>query len=159
MTVANWESQYDVMRRQVVHNWVDWSQDGCSAPWIATALAEITTSVADYNEVFHYGCLRHDMMWRMLPIVDGGTGRIWNERNRLAADEKFKDDSIDACTAAYPDRQDSPLLPTDAAPAVMREKCNAAAELFYGGVCLRYGVSPWLTTVGRGVGVGADAYA
>ena len=102
MTVANWESQYNVLRRQVVHNWVDWSQDGCSAPWIATALAEITTSVADYNEVFHYGCLRHDMMWRTLPIVDGGTGRIWNERNRVVADEKFRSDNNDTCYVDYP---------------------------------------------------------
>ena len=139
---AVWKAEYNTLRKNVVYNWVDWSQDECSTPWYVPEAA-----VKEFEEKFLYGCLRHDMASRTLPIVDAGTGRIWNERNRLASDEKFKDDNIDACAVAYPDREDSSMLPTDAAPAVMRGKCNAAARLFYGGVRLRYGLEPVITAL------------
>ena len=101
-TFTEWKTDYDALRQSVLYNWVDWSQDGCSTPsYVPEA------SVEELKEKFLYGCLRHDMVSRTLPIVDAGTGRIWNERNRLASDEKFKNDNLAACAAAYPDGQDT----------------------------------------------------
>ena len=93
MRVGAWEEQYDDLRQSVTHNWVDWSQDECSSPWYQP--------IQFYDPVFKWGCLRHDMMWRTLPVLDGGTGRIWNERNRIIADQQFRTDNQDVCSIRY----------------------------------------------------------
>ncbi len=62
---ATWTASYRTLRKDSTYNWVDWSQDGCSSPWYVPSI---------YDD-FQYGCLRHDMMWRTLPVADAGTGR------------------------------------------------------------------------------------
>ena len=91
---ATWESYYEYLRKNGELAWVDWSQDGCSAPPVTLGI---------WDDDFEYGCLRHDMTWRTLPIIDEGTGRIWNERNRWIADTRFQDDSNEACNADFPE--------------------------------------------------------
>ena len=93
MRVGAWEEQYDSLRQSVTYNWVDWSQDECSSPWYQP--------IQFYDPVFKWGCLRHDMMWRTLPVLDGGTGRIWNERNRIIADRQFQTDNRDVCSLRH----------------------------------------------------------
>lgn len=93
LTRVKWQADYDTLRMDPQYNFVDWSQDNCSSPWYVPGI---------YDGVFEYGCLRHDMMWRTLPVTDAGTGKVWNERNRLAADRKFRSDNYDACNTRYP---------------------------------------------------------
>ena len=79
--------RYDDLRTDPRYYWADWSQDGCSSPdWVPDFFT------MDYPEA----CLRHDLTWRTLPVIDDGTRRVWNERNRWVADEKFRDDSLGA---------------------------------------------------------------
>ena len=84
-----WSSRYDNLRKSTAYNWMDWSQDGCSVP-----------SVVTYRSEFKFGCLRHDLAWRTLGAIDGATGRVWNERNRYAADKKFSEDNNAYCDLA-----------------------------------------------------------
>lgn len=90
LSYTQWRSQYDTLRKNSGHNWMDWSQDGCSAHFVG------------YGNEFKYGCLRHDLSWRTLPVIDGATGRVWNERNRYAADRKFSADNTAYCDYVYP---------------------------------------------------------
>ena len=76
----------------------------------------------DYPEA----CLRHDLTWRTLPVIDDGTGRVWNERNRWVADEKFRDDSLGACAYWYPNWQGGDLF--------NRASCEASARLAHDGI-------------------------
>ena len=117
-SVADWQTQYDSLRRGALYNWVDWSQDWCSSP----------LPVTPYIGTFTPGCLRHDMMWRTLPIVDAGTGRVWNERNRLAADNQFKNDMYASCRAGYPPNSQDPRVRAQYTASTF------AADRGYGGV-------------------------
>ena len=95
-----WGVRYDDLRTDPRYYWADWSQDGCSSPdWVPDFFT------MDYPEA----CLRHDLTWRTLPVIDDGTGRVWNERNRWVADEKFRDDSLGACAYWYPNWQSGDL--------------------------------------------------
>ena len=102
LSLTDWRSRYDTLRVNVDYNWMDWSQDGCSSPEYMQGF---------YNEEFWDGCLRHDMMWRTLPVADAGTGRVWNQRNRLIADETFREDNFASCAILYP-WDDSPISRT-----------------------------------------------
>ncbi len=93
-----WGVRYDALRADGDLNWVDWSQDGCSAP-------NLSFFTDHWNGVFALGCLRHDMTWRTLAFIDGddgGDGRVWNERNRWIADEQFEEDNEDSCDYYHP---------------------------------------------------------
>ena len=115
-----WEDQYDSLRRELAYRWVDWSQDECSSPWIVRVL--------QFDDNFQYGCRRHDMMWRTLPAIDNGTGKVWNERNRLAADRTFQADNLAACA------EDFSSLVADIIR--VKELCDEAAEGYFQGVRL-----------------------
>ena len=90
---ATRETYYGYLRKSGDLAWVDWSQDACSTPPVTMEI---------WDDDFQFGCLRHDMTWRTLPIIDEGTGRIWNERNRWIADARFEDDNNEACDADFP---------------------------------------------------------
>ena len=98
ITWGAWGNQYDDLRTDPRYYWADWSQDGCSSPWW---VPDVFTD--DYPEA----CLRHDLTWRTLPVIDAGTGMVWNERNRYIADAKFLSDSLGACSHYYPWRSGS----------------------------------------------------
>ena len=85
-----WEARYDRLRKGIANNWMDWSQDGCSGP-----------SGTPYQSRFKFGCLRHDLSWRTLAVIDGGSGRVWNERNRYAADKRLSTDNRDYCNETF----------------------------------------------------------
>ena len=61
------------------------------------------------------------MTWRTLPIIDDGDGRIWNERNRWIADQKFLQDAYDVCNTDFPGWKSKP----------QREICINAEDAFY----------------------------
>ena len=92
LSAPSWETYYEYLRKNGELAWVDWSQDGCSTPPVTMGI---------WDDDFEFGCLRHDMTWRTLPIIDEGTGRIWNERNRWIADTRFEDDNNAACNADF----------------------------------------------------------
>ena len=97
MSYAEWSStgNYESLRDSTTYEWMDWSQDRCSSP---------PGLDLGYDEDFHLGCLRHDLMWRSMAIADNGRGRVWNERNRLFADKKFQQDHLDYSVAEYSGR-------------------------------------------------------
>lgn len=112
MSYADWAEDYDTLRMAADAQWMDWSQDACSAP-PGLGLGR--------KDEFHMACLRHDMMWRTLAVIDRGTGRVWNERNRYRADKQIKMDTKEICRIEY----DKPLL---------RDSlfyCTTAAEGYY----------------------------
>ena len=117
-TIAEWSDQYDSLRKQVKYNWVDWSQDKCSSP----------VPLTPFLGTFTPGCLRHDMMWRTLPIADAGTGKIWNERNRLAADNQFQSDLRTSCRTTYTYEW------WEIQRKAQYDACIVAADKAYGGV-------------------------
>ena len=53
------------------------------------------------NQGLRPPCLRHDFTWRTLAVIDQGTGRIWNQRNRWVADKTFQLDAFAGCNATY----------------------------------------------------------
>ncbi len=62
--------KYDQLRKNRRYRKIAWAQDGCSAPYqtIADVLDSIILPV----------CLRHDMTWRSLAVIDRATGKVWN---------------------------------------------------------------------------------
>jgi hypothetical protein len=98
---------------------MDWSQDACSTPKFVPNW---------YNDDFNGGCLRHDLMWRSLAVADAGTGRVWNERNRLVADRGFRADNYAACAELYETLIERPLLTA----------CNLAAPGYFMAVQSKY---------------------
>ena len=86
--------KYDQLRKNRRYRKIAWAQDGCSAPYqtIADVLDSIILPV----------CLRHDMTWRSLAVIDRATGKVWNERNRYKADTQFRDDANGVCATRYP---------------------------------------------------------
>ena len=115
ITYDEWADSYHANRRQPRYSWMDWSQDGCSVP-------EFVLTTAGYQGYFHYACLRHDFMWRTLPIADRANGRVWNERNRLVADSTFEDDLDHLCGDDDSGHSHSRLL------------CSTAADRFYNAI-------------------------
>ena len=109
---AEWRSSYNDLRQSADYQWMDWSQDGCSGPnlW--------------YHDDFYYGCLRHDLSWRTLAVIDRSTGRVWNERNRYAADLRFKKDNIAYCDQRHGSR-------TTRAVQSAKWKCTIASNAYY----------------------------
>ena len=105
--------QYGYLRRDGRYYWMDWSQDGCSIP-----------VPSSWTTLFLPGCLRHDLAWRTLPVIDDDTGRVWNERNRQIADDKFLEDNRDSCS--------------DLSSSGSRPLCRGAAWLAYQGVRTTY---------------------
>ena len=91
LSYSVWINQYDTLRLNPSYNWMDWSQDGCSSPGLASA----------FNDAYQHACLRHDFMWRTLAVADKATRRIWNERNRWVADKGFEHDATAGCLATY----------------------------------------------------------
>ena len=92
LSTTSWSLRYDDLRTDSQYGWMDRSNDGCSAPppiprWF------VRDSLSP--------CLRHDMTWRTLPIIDDETGRVWNERNRYVADRQFRSDTRGICRDLY----------------------------------------------------------
>ena len=97
MSYADWAEDYDTLRTATDDQSMDWSQDACSSP-PGLGLGK--------KEEFHMACLHHDMMWRTLAVIDRGTGRVWNERNRYRADKQIQADTKEICRIKY----DKPFL-------------------------------------------------
>lgn len=116
-TYQKWQTSYTSLRKNPTYNWMDWSQDGCSG-----------INPIGYHSKFHHGCLRHDLSWRTLPIIDAATGRIWNERNRYIADSQFKTDAFAYCDEAYP------LRARTVPGTTGHTACITAATTYYGAV-------------------------
>lgn len=116
-TYQKWRTSYTSLRENPTYNWMDWSQDGCSG-----------INPVGYHSKFHHGCLRHDLSWRTLPIIDSATGRIWNERNRYIADSQFKTDAFAYCDEAYP------LRARTVPGTTGHTACITAATTYYGAV-------------------------
>ena len=92
LPLATWTTTYDDTLRVASDNqWMDWSQDECSAP----------LGGLGYASAFRMGCLRHDMTYRTLAVIDRATGRVWNERNRYRADKQILNDTSAYCTSRY----------------------------------------------------------
>ena len=91
-----WTSTYDTLRRTSSYSWMDWSADGCSVDF------EVNVVTGSRSNLFNTACLRHDLAWRTLAVIDDGDGDVWNQRNRLAADRKFLSDLEDICEDTYP---------------------------------------------------------
>ena len=93
---ATWSSSggYDLLRKNPRYRKIAWAQDGCSAP--------IGIAADVLNAIMLHGCLRHDMGWRTLSVIDRTKGRVWNERNRYRADLQFKSDGTTSCGILYP---------------------------------------------------------
>ena len=108
---GTWAGQYDTLRTNPNYSWMDWSQDGCSSPSLASM----------YTHAYGHACLRHDFMWRTLAVADEATGRIWNERNRWVADKGLQDDATAGCNATYTNWYHLPAL----------NACIGTANLFY----------------------------
>ena len=64
LSMVVWGTSYDALRADGENSWMDWSEDGCSGPGASRL----------WNYIFIEGCQRHDMTWRTLPVIDGGTG-------------------------------------------------------------------------------------
>ena len=105
------------------YSWMDWSNDNCSAPWLP--LVKLVTYV-DEEDLFRPGCDRHDWAWRTLAVLDDGSGLVWNQRNRLAADERFPDGHLVRCDTEYGD----PLIES----SDEYFQCQIEANFFYRGV-------------------------
>ena len=88
-----WEYRYDRNRKNTRYQDFDWSQDHCSLPYNINP---------EYVNSLRMVCLRHDFMWRTLAVVDEGTGRVWNERNRYRADRQFQSDGHAVCLVPFP---------------------------------------------------------
>ena len=86
LSYAVWKLTYNSVKQNAGYDWMAWANDGCSVP-----------SIIGYRDVFANGCLRHDLVWRSLGVLDEATGQVWNERNRLAADHQFKADNTAEC--------------------------------------------------------------
>ena len=63
LSYSDWTAQYDTLRRSTTYEDMDWSQDECSVPDIAGR---------SRKDLFLSGCLRHDMTWRSLAVIDAG---------------------------------------------------------------------------------------
>ena len=106
----SWMTMYQSLKQNDDYDQIDWSTDECSGP--DTGL----------HDTFRYACLRHDLSWRNLALIDLATGRVWNERNRYAADRQLYDDMKDSCDDAFVDAGD-------------RGNCKLSAyTLYYGAV-------------------------
>ena len=112
-TYESWKNSYDSLRNNSVYNWMDWSNDGCFGLDIG------------YHTDFYHGCLRHDLSWRTLPVIDGATGRIWNERNRYAVDLKFQADNLARCGEA------NPFNGRTSDGTLLHSVCSIAAQGYY----------------------------
>ena len=119
LSFASWQAQYNRLRLEAGFRWMDWSQDACSTPKFVPNW---------YNDDFNGGCLRHDLMRRSLAVADAGTGRVWNERNRLVADRGFRADNYAACAGLYETLIERPLLTA----------CNLAAPGYFMAVQSKY---------------------
>ncbi len=102
MAYSDWETEYQDTRVNPRYAWMDWSNDGCSGPDWAKGVKRYA------DTAYTAACLRHDYTWRTLAVIDQGTGRIWNERNRWVADETFQKDAYRGCDAAYPQDEEWP---------------------------------------------------
>ncbi len=80
------------MRTATLYQWMDWSQDGCSAP---------PGLDFSHREIFKPGCLRHNLVYRTLAVTDRATGKVWNERNRFRADMQFLWDNKRECAIRH----------------------------------------------------------
>ena len=119
LSTTSWFLRYDDLRTDSRYGWMDWSNDECSAPppiprWF----------VRDFLPV----CLRHDLTWRSLPIIDDETGRVWNERNRYVADRQFRDDTRGICRDLY----------SLSGSAYLRLECEASSLAAYLGIRGQY---------------------
>ena len=84
---------------------LDWSTDGCSAPFInGTGLSfDFTPS-----------CRRHDFAYRNYSRIDDG--RHWTSKMRAKVDAVFRRDMLDSCRSR---------------PTTSRVRCRAWADIFY----------------------------
>ncbi len=92
---SNRKMMYNDLKQNEIYNWMDWSTDKCSAP-----------IKAQYEYTFEHVCLMHDLSWRNLALIDQATGRVWNERNRYAADQQLLRNTREACDQKYPEAND-----------------------------------------------------
>ena len=111
LSYSAWVNSYATLRNDNAKQWMDWSQDGCSAP----------VGGVGFSTIFHMGCLRHDHMWRSMAVIDQATGRVWNERNRYRADKKFLEDNERTCALKHPMEDEESLLIL----------CSGVANVFY----------------------------
>ncbi len=112
LSYYNWGLTYNSLKQSSAYDFMDWSTDNCSGP-----------NVGMHAE-FRVACLRHDLSWRSLAAIDEASGRVWNERNRYVADEKFEDDIVAYCVQTY-----SFLLLYE-----KRVNCEKDARIYYLGV-------------------------
>ena len=89
MSYDSWSTMYQSLKQSDQYDWMDWSTDNCSGPDVGR------------HDTFQHACLRHDLSWRNLALIDQATGRVWNERNRYAANQQFLWDMEDACDQAF----------------------------------------------------------
>ncbi len=106
MSYDSWSTMYQSLKQSDQYDWMDWSTDNCSGPDVGR------------HDTFQHPCLRHDLSWRNLALIDQATGRVWNERNRYAANKQFLWDMEDACD------QDSTIL-------IVRNACKGIADSIY----------------------------
>ena len=85
LSFADWKLVYNSLKQYHNYDWMDWSTDGCSGP-----------SGGRHSE-FAIACVRHDLSWRTLAVIDEASGQVWNERNRFAADKQFARDTAEIC--------------------------------------------------------------
>lgn len=122
LSAMTWGAQYDRLRMDARYYWMDWSQDGCSVPGPRILGTK-------WSALFLPGCLRHDMTWRTLPVIDDDTGLVWNQRNRYVADQQFLADNRESCRETYV---------VISANNRLLSLCYTAAKGAYGGVRLKY---------------------
>ena len=84
-----WLATYETKKANAGNAWMDWSTDDCSGP------------SAGFHDEFRVACWRHDLSWRTLPVIDEASGRVWNERNRYAADQRFLMDARAQCPMSF----------------------------------------------------------
>ena len=113
-TSTNTNIGYSKHRNLAANAWMDWSEDGCSVP----------SDLTPYRTNFYNGCLRHDFMWRTMAVLDQATGRVWNERNRFVADQKFLVDHQVYCTLDF----------LNTSNGVAHAKCRRWADTYYLGI-------------------------
>lgn len=84
---------------------LDWSTDGCSAPFIGGSGLSFD---------FVDACRRHDFAYRNYPRMQ--KGRLWTSRLRARVDDVFHRDMLDSCRAR---------------PATTRVRCRTWADVFF----------------------------
>lgn len=84
---------------------LDWSTDGCSAPFIGGSGLSFD---------FVDACRRHDFAYRNFPRLR--KGRLWTSGLRSRVDDVFHRDMLDSCRTR---------------PATSRVRCRTWADVFY----------------------------